>query len=108
MTANLRQPLNVSITINQDKSVTLTLAGTAGAGIEGFVGATASNVSRNDGYFSEVCSSVGGYIVGGVCAGANLERKAPLAVTGKLGSGVAAFAGANIGYQKTFNLKSPK
>ncbi|WP_198345347.1 VENN motif pre-toxin domain-containing protein [Neisseria weixii] len=108
ITAALGFGANVSITINQDKSVTITAAGTAEYGVEGFVGVSASNKSRLDGFFSEVCSSGGGAVVVGVCAGANLERNQPLIVTGKVGTGAGAFAGANVGYQWTVNLPESK
>lgn len=39
--------LNISATLNQDKSITLTIAGTAGAGVEGFVGVSTSNTNKN-------------------------------------------------------------
>ncbi|WP_233572105.1 hypothetical protein [Neisseria weixii] len=90
------------------KSVTITAAGTAEYGVEGFVGVSASNKSRLDGFFSEVCSSGGGAVVVGVCAGANLERNQPLIVTGKVGTRAGAFAGANVGYQWTVNLPESK
>nr|WP_308806089.1 VENN motif pre-toxin domain-containing protein [Neisseria yangbaofengii] len=108
ITAALVFGANVSVTINQDKSVTITAAGTAGYGVEGFAGVSASNKSRRDGFFSEVCSSGGGAAVVGVCAGANLERNQPLIVTGKVGTGAGAFAGANVGYQWTVNLPESK
>ncbi|MCQ9327754.1 VENN motif pre-toxin domain-containing protein [Neisseria dentiae] len=108
ITAALGLGANISVTINQDKSVTITAAGTAGYGVEGFVGVSASNKSRKDGFFSEVCSSGGGAVVVGVCAGANLERNQPLIVTGKVGTGAGAFAGANIGYQWTINFSESK
>ena len=108
ITAALVLGANVSVNINQDKSVAIAVAFTTGMGVEGFVGASAANASRNDGFFSEVCSSVGLIGVAGACAGAHLAKKEPLVVTGKLGGGAAAFARANIGYQKTYNLQKPK
>ena len=108
ITAALGLGLNISATLNQDKSITLTIAGTAGAGVEGFVGVSTSNKQREDGFFAEICSTVTIAATGGICTGARLEKGESLINTGKIGIGAAAFVGANIGYQKSINLQNSK
>ncbi|UOO87163.1 VENN motif pre-toxin domain-containing protein [Neisseria arctica] len=108
VTAALGLGANLSVTINQDKSIVITAALTAGTGFEAFAGLSASNVSRGDGAFTEVCSTAGGGIVLGGCAGAHLSRNEPLVLTGKVGGGASAIANANIGYQWTVNVPKSK
>ncbi|MDO4907526.1 hemagglutinin repeat-containing protein [Neisseria sp.] len=103
ITAALGLGANLSVTINKDKSIVITTALTAGAGFEAFAGLSASNEARKDGAFAEVCSTIGGGIVLGGCAGAHLARNEPLVLTGKVGGGASAIANANIGYQWTIN-----
>lgn len=108
VTAALGLGGSVSVTVNQDKSIAITIAFTTGYGLEAFAGVSASNASRKDGAFAEVCSTIGGGLVLGGCAGAHLARKEPLILTGKTGVGASAIANASIGYQWTVNLLEPK
>ncbi|MCQ9327760.1 VENN motif pre-toxin domain-containing protein, partial [Neisseria dentiae] len=110
ITVALGAGANVSVSINENGDLTVSIAGTAGAGISGFIGATTSDKPRKDGWYSEVCVTGKLGAAGGGCIGANLEKGAPIIHTLKLGAGLGVIpieANANIGYQSTWKLKKP-
>ncbi|RPD83168.1 hypothetical protein EGK75_13270 [Neisseria weixii] len=110
ITAALGVGANVNVTINENRDLIISIAGTAGAGVSGFIGATTSDKSRKDGWYSEVCVNGKLGAAGGGCIGANLEKGAPVMHTLKLGVGLGVIpveANANIGYQSTWKLKNP-
>lgn len=109
LTAALGLGFNISVSVNENKELVLTVAGTAGAGISGFFGASTSNQSRSDGWYSELCASgKAGLAVGG-CIGANLSPNVPLMHSMKLGTGIGLIPiDANANYWISNNIKANK
>ncbi|WP_037588102.1 VENN motif pre-toxin domain-containing protein, partial [Stenoxybacter acetivorans] len=105
VTAALGLGGNVSITINQDGTATITTSLTTGAGLGASVSGGSSTASRPDGAFIEICGGGGGGIGVSACYTSALQKNALPILNIKGGINVGFHLNSNIGYQKTIKIK---